>query len=394
MKIKFLNKLILKVSIAIVLVLFLGIGHLSAQQKTKPKTNQTKTNTQTKPKNNNTKTTPNKTTNTQTKTTNTATQKPNNQATTTTTTPDSPISPADVETYKKEARSMMSFLEYACNLIGSSDSDAEEKEVIINQSYAKVFLDSKVSIEDDLDKKRDAVIHKQVQAYLKDVDFFFENVIFTFNVQDVTHFLTPENQVVFKVTMNRTLRGKTVDGDSLVNTQVRYVEINLNQAQRELKIASIYTNKLNETEELKSWWAILPQDWKNIFGSYVSLPDTVSIAHIKNILALERIDLSSNRQISDIEPLSRLINLKEVNISNTQTNHILPLRNLSNLEILNCSNTSVSSLEALKYALNMREIYCNNTQINDLEPIRNLLKIDKLYIFNTPISDLAPIANM
>ncbi|TAH21617.1 MAG: hypothetical protein EAZ08_02615 [Cytophagales bacterium] len=307
---------------------------------------------------------------------------------------DSPISAEEIESYKKEATQMMSFLEYLFNTVGSSESDAEEKDVIINQSYLKVFKDSKVNIEDDLDKKRDAVIFKEIQAYLKDIDFFFTDAIFKFDVQSITHFLTPEKQVVFKVTMNRSLRSKTIDGDSLKNNQVRYVEINLNQAQKELKIASIYTSKVNEEEELKSWWATLSEDWKSIFGTYVSLPDTVSMAHIKNILTLERIDISNYRTVSDLEPLNRLTKLKEVNIAGTQASNLLPLRNLANLEILNCSGTEINSLEALKYAINLKEIYCQNTQITNLEPLRNLSKLDKLYFFNTPVNSLEPIANL
>jgi Leucine-rich repeat (LRR) protein len=355
-------------------------------------------NTNTKKPTNNTKTQP-----TNTKTNNTGTKPTNNKQTTTNNkqttnnqalSPDSPITAAEVEAYKKEATEMMSLVEYMVNTLGSSESDAEDKNTIITESYLKVFKDSKVSIEDDLDKKRDAVINKEAQSYLKDIDFFFTDAIFKFDVQSITHFLTPENQVVFKVTMNRSLRAKTVGGDSLNNNQVRYVEINLNQAQKDLKIASIYTTKLNEAEELKSWWATLSSDWKSVFGTYVSLPDTVSLAHIRNILNLERIDLSSYKNINDLEPLSRLTKLKEVNIANTQTNNLAPLRNLSNLEILNCSGTEANSLEPIKYAINLRELYCQNTQINNLEAVRNFNKLDKLYFFNTPISSLEPISGL
>lgn len=369
-------------------ILCFAISSFGQQKKPVNNTNNKPTNNKTKPTN--TKTNTGKTTNTKPQTTNNKSQNNNNQAIS----PDSPISAAEIETYKKEATEMMSLLEYMFNTIGSIESDAEDKNTIITESYLKIFKDSKVSIEDDLDKKRDAVINKEAQSYLKDIDFFFTDAIFKFDVQSVTHFLTPENQVVFKVTMNRSLRAKTVNGDSLNNNQVRYVEINLNQAQKDLKIASIYTTKLNEAEELKSWWATLSTDWKGVFGTYVSLPDTVSLAHIRNILNLERMDISGYKSINDLEPLSRLTKLKEVNISNTQASNLAPLRNLSNLEILNCSNTEANSLEAIKYAINLRELYCQNTKINSLEAVRNFSKLDKLYFFNTPISSLEPIMGL
>ena len=86
------------------------------------------------------------------------------------------ISPEDLDKYRQSALDIVSFLEGTLNFLGDTRSMIREKEVIVNESYSKIFLSSKVQIEDDLDEKRNVPLYKDVQSYLKDVDFFFKHV--------------------------------------------------------------------------------------------------------------------------------------------------------------------------------------------------------------------------
>src|SRR5512133_597752 len=90
-----------------------------------------------------------------------------------------------VENYREQIRRLMGFLEFSLNTLGSSESSTKEKEIIITESYLKAFLNEKVQIEDDLDENREILTYKDVQAYLKDVDFFFKEATFSFDVQDI-----------------------------------------------------------------------------------------------------------------------------------------------------------------------------------------------------------------
>ena len=65
--------------------------------------------------------------------------------------------------YDEEVRQMISFLEYSMNVLGNPAFTAKEKDVVINESYAKIFVNEKVQIEDDLAEKRDVVTNKDVQ---------------------------------------------------------------------------------------------------------------------------------------------------------------------------------------------------------------------------------------
>ena len=139
---------------------------------------------------------------------------------------------------------MVSFLEYSMNVLGDPSFSAKEKDVVINESYSKIFANDKVQIEDDLDANRDVVTNKDVQAYLKDVDFFFKQVKFEFNIIDIDHSENHEGKLFFTVKLMRSLKGITVESDSMNNDLERYVEINVDEENKDLKIASIYTTKL------------------------------------------------------------------------------------------------------------------------------------------------------
>lgn len=89
----------------------------------------------------------------------------------------------EIESYKSKAEDQVRFLEYLLNTLGSKDASHRDKDVIIRESYLKIFRDSKVQIEDDLTENRNVLINKDVTAYLKDIEFFFKmlNLILILN---------------------------------------------------------------------------------------------------------------------------------------------------------------------------------------------------------------------
>ena len=61
------------------------------------------------------------------------------------------LSEEEIAKYQKEIIDMVEYVEGTFNFLGSKEAPADEKEVVISNSYAKVFRDSEVQIEDDLD---------------------------------------------------------------------------------------------------------------------------------------------------------------------------------------------------------------------------------------------------
>jgi Leucine-rich repeat (LRR) protein len=304
------------------------------------------------------------------------------------------ISTEDVEEYKERVKQLVSFLEFALNTIGDPASTTREKETIINQSYLKAFRDSKVIIEDDLDDNRAMVTNKNVQAYLKDIDFFFRRVHIEFDIQEIEYLVNDQGRDYFKVTLNRVLNGITLNHDTVRSVKKRFIEINLNEAQKDLKIASIYTTRLSEREEMVSWWNNLSPDWRAIFKKEIGAYDSVDFRMILQISKIEKIDVANNKRINSLEALSKLTELKELNVSNTMVNSLLPLRNLTRLRKLDVSNTPITDLEPLKYSISLTELYCNNTQISSLAFLENLQSLEVLSFASNSITDIEPIKNL
>ena len=157
-----------------------------------------------------------------------------------------PISTTDAAADEKKVRDIVAFLEYMLNTLGSSGTPTRDKEVLITESYAKIFRDSKVQIEDDLDEERVVVTNKDIVAYLKDVNFFFSHVRFEFVIDNIDKSTLPNGDQFFKVSTKRNLKGTSISGKSVNNVQPRFIEINFSPKEQDFRIVSIYTNGIDE----------------------------------------------------------------------------------------------------------------------------------------------------
>ena len=196
----------------------------------------------------------------------------------------SSLSDKDVKEYENQVHQMVRYLQETLNFIGDPDNYAQEKDIIFKESYNKIFRDENVQVEDDLDENRGSSINKDVQAYLKDIDFFFHNVSFDFDIQSVTPQINEAGDTFFKVSMVRTIAGRTITGDSINNSKNRFLEINLDSYKKELKIVSFYTTKPNAKEELYGWWNTMSVDWKNYLGKNIFVNEDVEMSRINKIL--------------------------------------------------------------------------------------------------------------
>ena len=335
--------------------------------------------------------------------------------------------------FEKEIELMVRYLEETLTFIGDSTATPREKDIVFTQSYAKIFKDDKVQIEDDLDETRGTSINKDVQAYLKDIDFFFEYANFKFDIQNISEQTSESGATFFKVKLNRNLVGRTITADSVNNNKTRYIEINIDAKTNDLKIASIYTNKLNEKEELRYWWNQMPQSWKSVFAAqeliYDSIPidsiysigdkgffaavpvvrvmggDTVILwkqkdievdlaplyDRLKRFTQIQSVDIANNTAITTLDPLSELSNLTWLNIEGSSITDLLPLRNANKLKTLIANRIAIDDISALKYDTQITELEIANTLVCDISILEYLDKLERLNLSNTLVKDLSPI---
>ncbi|GAB3654459.1 hypothetical protein GCM10028791_25190 [Echinicola sediminis] len=297
----------------------------------------------------------------------------------------------EIKDFGQKVEDQIQFLEYFLNTVGSGQTPARDKDVIITESYKKIFRDNKVQVEDDLVLDRQVITNKDVTAYLKDVEFFFKDASFKFKVRDVKPFLRDNGELSFSVSLDRTLSAVGLDNEKIENTKPRFVEVNLDRQSNELKIASIYTTKLSRDKELMEWWGALSYQWTSFFRKEFSIAeeDSITVDHLNKISALDSLDLSGNAFIQDLNPLEALRDLKYVDISNTMIRELGPISNVTFLSYLDVSNTPTEDIQFIKYAENLAYLDISNTLIENIDDLSNLSNLKVLKASNTPLMSFA-----
>ena len=302
---------------------------------------------------------------------------------------------SEVKQHEQEVRDIVKFLEYILNTLGSNETSARDKDVLVTESYTKIFRDGKVQVEDDLVEKRNVITNKEVQAYLKDVDFFFQDVKFEFTVKDIKGSVNANGKLFYKVSLVRNMRGTNMEGRAVNSTMPRFVEINYDPNAKDLKIVSIYTKEFDERTSLLAWWNTLSYEWQSFFKKRINLTtDSMDITDIQAVMDVESLDLSQNHLVQNIEPLTALVNLQVLNISHTAVVDLSPLRNLTGLVELNASYTAVEDATALRYSDNMTKLNLSYTKIRDISFVERMTHLEQLELRGTPIADFAMLGNL
>ncbi len=298
-----------------------------------------------------------------------------------------------ISDFSSKVEDQILFLEFLLNTVGNAETSARDKDVIIRESYLKIFRDAKVQVEDDLLLDRKVVTNKDVTAYLKDIEFFYKNVQFKFKIREVKPGQKENGEVFFLASLDRTITASGLNGEKLSNTKPRFVEINLQDNSQELKIVSIYTTKVSRDEELKTWWNGLSDSWKSYFKGRFQLAETDSadLDMLYRFVSIYSLNLSGNRAIKSLSPLSELRDLKVVDISNTQIQDLGPISNVTFLESLNISNTPTSDIQFIKYSDRLRFLDISNTQVDSIAELINLKNLISLKIQKAPIANFSVI---
>lgn len=283
------------------------------------------------------------------------------------------------------------FLEFLLNTVGNSQTSARDKDVIIRESYLKIFQNGEVQVEDDLVFDRKVVTNKDVAAYFRDIEFFYKNVEFKFKIREIKPSQKENGQVFFLASLDRSITATGLKGEKISNIKPRFIEVNLDEISQELKIASIYTTKISRDDELKAWWTSLDLEWKLYFKSRFQLSesDSVDLSKLYRFVAVDSLDLSGKVQIKHLKPLSELRDLKFLDISYTTIEDLSPISNITFLETLNLSSTPTAAIKFIKYSDRLRDLDISNTQIEDISELGNLTNLQIFKASNTAIQSFA-----
>lgn len=344
----------------------------------------------------------------------------------------SKLSPEEVATYEKQSRQLVGFMEFAFNTLGSDKVEYKDKHTIIEQSFLKFFKDEKVQIEDDLVEKRDMVTNKDVQAYLKDIDFFYKTVTFKYTIEEITQEVGENGEVFFKVKASRNIKGTTLKGKQINENRIRFIELNLDGSNRDLKIVSVYTTKSNEVQELIAWWNELTPGWRTFFAQNTQINDTtylkdVVVIHndyviketvysgyqdslvmadtifineskvlpeLRRILRADQLSIADASNIYDLKPLYAFSLLKHLDVSNARIPDLEPIRNLSKLETLIARKSLINSIEPIRYIPGIRILDISGTLVSDIKPLESYEALEVLNLSESRVDSIQVLKNL
>lgn len=113
--------------------------------------------------------------------------------------------------------------------------------------------------------------------------------------------------------------------------------------------------------------------------------DLSALAGCTNI---EVLDISSNPQISSIEPLMAYANLYRLDITDNNLSDISPLSQTVKLKEIKAPNNALESIDALQNCPELTYIDISNNAITDLSPLTSLLNITYLNFSANKVSRL------
>ncbi|MBC2262500.1 KxYKxGKxW signal peptide domain-containing protein [Listeria sp. FSL L7-0091] len=111
-------------------------------------------------------------------------------------------------------------------------------------------------------------------------------------------------------------------------------------------------------------------DWIN--DGYYEVYGVTNLSGMEHLINLTHVNLGGSNQISDISPLSGLVNLRELWLDHSQISDISPLSGL----------------------VNLRELYLNNNQISDISPLSGLVNLNWLVLDRNQISDISSLSSL
>ena len=105
---------------------------------------------------------------------------------------------------------------------------------------------------------------------------------------------------------------------------------------------------------------------------------------VNDILDLSGIEITD---ISEIEGLQRLFNLKELDLQHNKITEIMGLEHLTNLQILNISYNQIKEIMGLEQLTSLQNLKLWNNQIKEIMGLEHLTNLKELYLNENPIKE-------
>ena len=117
------------------------------------------------------------------------------------------------------------------------------------------------------------------------------------------------------------------------------------------------------------------------------------ISPLSELVNLDILNLGINN-ITDISLLSELVNLKQLYLGNNKIYDISPLSGLVYLGILDLNFNNITDISPLSTLVKLEELRLWGNQITDISPLSGLVNLQGLFLVDNQITDISPLSNL
>ena len=113
---------------------------------------------------------------------------------------------------------------------------------------------------------------------------------------------------------------------------------------------------------------------------------------LQQIVKTTEVNVAGDENITNLDPLAELTELRSLNCSETKVSDINPIRNLNKIKELNISKTKITDISNLKYANVVQEFKADDVKISDISVVAFFRDLNTLSLANTNVSDINSLA--
>ncbi len=117
------------------------------------------------------------------------------------------------------------------------------------------------------------------------------------------------------------------------------------------------------------------------------------IKRLKKCVNLKILDMEG-AGISDISPLSQLLQLERLNLNNNQIKDISSLRDMVNLTVLSLYDNNIDDISPLRNLTQLMSLYLSKNQVQDISPLENLVNLTELSLYGNKIDDITSLKGL
>ena len=114
---------------------------------------------------------------------------------------------------------------------------------------------------------------------------------------------------------------------------------------------------------------------------------------LEDMQAVTELNLE-NKDISDLQGIQYLTNIKKLYLRGNNIKSIEPLKNLTDLEVLALNNNKIEDIKSLSYLKNLVELDLQGNKVTDVSPLKGLAKLKQLSLMNNKVSDISKLGNL